>query len=140
MRNVSHLKVALARQRYRQGRALVLCSVTVEGVMRGIAVLENHADRNACIDKADRGEMSGNEFVRLFVLKKYVCREVCEERIHNERSVFVQRCVCVYLRKETRMSMSACMLRVWRTEGVSVSESNMTICVPGWRLWELSSM
>lgn len=28
-----------------------------KGVMRGIAaVLENHADRNACIDKADGGE------------------------------------------------------------------------------------
>lgn len=29
--------------------------------MRGIAVLENHADRRACID---RGEMSGDECVR----------------------------------------------------------------------------
>lgn len=35
--------------------ALVLCGVTVEGVMRGSAVLENHADRNACIDKAEEG-------------------------------------------------------------------------------------
>lgn len=42
---------------------LVLCSVTVEGVMRGIAVPENHADRNACIDRADGGEMSGDECV-----------------------------------------------------------------------------
>lgn len=38
--------------------------------MRGIAVLEDHADRSACIDKADRGEMSGDECVN-------VCREVC---------------------------------------------------------------
>lgn len=30
-------------------------SVTVEGVMRGIAVPENHADRKACIGGADRG-------------------------------------------------------------------------------------
>lgn len=56
MRSVSHLKVALAQQRCHQGRALGLCSVTAEGVMRGIAVLENHADRNACIDKDDSGD------------------------------------------------------------------------------------
>lgn len=39
------------------------CVITVEGVMRGIAVPENHADRNACIDKADRRETRGAECV-----------------------------------------------------------------------------
>lgn len=82
MKKVSQLEVALARQRCRQGRVLVLCSITVEGVMRGIAVLENHADRNACIDKADGGDMSAGECVCVqerVCIEKSVCREVCEE-------------------------------------------------------------
>lgn len=76
---------------------LVLCSVMVEGVMRGIAVLENHADRNACIDKADRGETSRDEcvFVCLY-WKKYVCREVCVEWIQNVGFV----CVCVFTQRK----------------------------------------
>lgn len=72
MRNVLHLNLALARQRCRQGRgACVMWRRGGKGVMRGIAVLENHADRRACID---RGEMSGDECVRENVR---ACTEVC---------------------------------------------------------------
>lgn len=57
-------------------------------------------------------------------------------------------CVCsegwvlVYLCKETPVNLSTCMcvcVCMW-TEEVSVSESNTSICVPGWRLCELSSL
>lgn len=60
--------------------ALVLCGVTVEGVIRGTAVPENHADRNACIDKADRGGTGEDESVckNVFVLKNCVC--TCVQR------------------------------------------------------------
>ncbi len=152
MRSVLHLKVALARQRCRQGRALVLCSVTMEGVMRGIAVLENHADRNACIDKDDRRETSGDVCVcmcaRMCLYWKSmcvnVCREVCEGWIHNVRCVFVLRHVCVYNYAEnyawTHVSMHGVCVCVCVCEGVRVSDSNMSVCVPGWRLCDLSSL
>lgn len=55
-------------------------------------------------------------------------------------------CVCsegwvlVYLCKETPVNLSTCMCVCMWTEEVSVSESNTSICVPGWRLCELSSL
>lgn len=109
MRSVSHLKAALARQRCRQCRALVLCSVTVEGVMRGIAVLENHADRNACMEKADRGETSRDECACIEKVYVWMCAERYARNEYTMWGVCLSWGVCVFKQRNMHEHMLACM-------------------------------
>lgn len=57
--------------------------------MRGMAVLENHADRNACIDKADRGDTS-----RRVCAEK--CVNVCRDGMRGMSTQW-EVCVCFFL-------------------------------------------
>lgn len=79
-----------------------------------------------------------------------VCACLCVQKGMQGMNKQCEVCVCsegwvlVYLCKETPVNLSTCMcvcvcVCMW-TEEVSVSESNTSICVPGWRLCELSSL
>lgn len=80
--------------------------------------------------------------VFLFSVCMCVYREECKAWINNVRCAFALRggYWYIYAKKHPWTCQHACVCVCTWTEEVSVSESNTSICVPGWRLCELSSL